>query len=1769
MPNLLSGQRLRSGGSGQFISLPNAQPALGPSPSTGTGYTLITTPTGITSYASSLGNIQFSQGSLTNYIPGQDISIYVSSTGSLQIYAPTVFNNTVLFKNTFTFTDLEATGHVRFTGGFGSTSYTTGTLVVTGGVGISENLYVNQLINASQVFDDNIRVIRQVITGKGLGGGGYGPVVSLTNTGVTSLTAGTGTFVSTTTGDVVVWTYGNTLQDVLRQGNSATINAYFYNTTNATTAGAAAIVISGGLGVGKDVIVGGKINSTNILTSALTATNAVFTTTVINGLASSTSTLRNNALYVAGGAGIQTDLAVGNDAVIYGNLTVLGTATQVVYNIADVGRKIVALSTSAGPSLLSIDSGITVGPIAAPFAKFLFDGNSSWKSTGNIIPSMNNTYNLGSIAYQWNTVYSQTARFGSAQSNDIASGAVIIDGGIGIGGNTYIGGLTRVTDTTSATSTLTGALQVQGGVGIQGDLYARNFFDGSGSELVTTSTIGKYGIVSVEGRTDTAVSTSGGIVSIWNISTLQSITNRGPTTDRAVTFFNVTESDSTLTGAVIISGGLGVGKTVYATNVYSGGSPVVTTGTIASYAVTRLTAGTDTAVSTSTGPVVVWNTSTLHSITGRGNSTTNNLFFYSTLTVTRLIAQTTSSFQRDIAVAGISLFGTSTVYRGIGSSTAINSQTVRVLGGGVGVIGDSYINGNFGGSGNISAANKMYAGGAEVVTTATINNLVVSTLTAGTDTAVSTATGNVRVWVTATFQSITNRGSTTTNAIRIQNSTVSRSTITGALIVAGGVGIGGNLYVASTSYINGAQIITTATIAQYSSLTRILAGTDTAVNTSTGIITIWNTSTFQSITNRGSTTSNIINITNTTTSLNTATGALVISGGVGIGDNINVANTSYIHGAQIITTATIGDYVTRTVITAGTDTAVSTSTGIITIWNTSTFQSITNRGSVTTNNIKIANTSQSLAALSSNALEVSGGIGVAGSALVKGGATIAGNTIIQGTSNSVFTNSTQALLVSGGIGVAGNLSAGKLYIADTTRASAGGAGSARIAGGAYVGGNLVVTDTAASTSTYTANALYVAGGVGINSSLFVRGNTTFGGNVTFNGTATYVYSINSYYTDNMIELHVPQRGVGSPWELDDGQDIGLRFHYYKDADKNAGLFLSNVSGYLEWINDGAENLGTEQFTGSYGTFKSGSVILSDTTVAEDIYIPQRSQTGSLIVGGGTLINKNLIVSGTLGADAFTATIAQSVVVGQGGIGVRGDSFFNNTVGIGQNLIVGSNASTGYLKFINSDHGIYFRENEDNRTNYYEYGGLLVEGLGHNFYTGGIKTDQQLRLAIADDGVRIPGDLYVDGVIHAIGIGGGSGGVSTTATNLAGGATGSIPYQLDTDLTGFIGIGPNGTLLQSNGLTATWVTFGNIASSTATYANNVLVSTTENNLDFYPTFVSRDSTYSLVYSDTDLKYNPLTNIFTVGGSVIITGFDQATTTTDSGVLQVAGGASVAGNLYANRVFDGAARVVSSVSPTAGTGIDVIIQNLNGPRASFTIINTGVVSLQAGTDTQVSTSTGEVTIWSTSTLQSVTDRGSDTTNQITIYNTLESSNTYTGALTVVGGVAIGKSLNVQRNIQSNSDGIFLGQITAGTTMTAGIQVISGIPTVGIPVTGYVSNNIAIASYTSDTIGSTGTQNLDYWDSAIYRTAKYLIQITDLGYDPVRVHSTELMLIHDGSTVYSTEYGIMTNKGILGTFDASITGGNVVLAFTPNSTNLLPNFLTIKVSRTSITI
>ena len=74
-----------------------------------------------------------------------------------------------------------------------------------------------------------------------------------------------------------------------------------------------------------------------------------------------------------------------------------------------------------------------------------------------------------------------------------------------------------------------------------------------------------------------------------------------------------------------------------------------------------------------------------------------------------------------------------------------------------------------------------------------------------------------------------------------------------------------------------------------------------------------------------------------------------------------------------------------------------------------------------------------------------------------------------------------------------------------------------------------------------------------------------------------------------------------------------------------------------------------------------------------------------------------------------------------------------------------------------------------------------------------------------------------------------------------------------------------------------------------------------------------------------------------------------------------------------------------------------------------------------------------------------------------------------------------------------------------------------------------------------------NLDTLAHATFRAAKYIIAMSR-GSD---FHSTEIMLVHDGSAVTLTQYGTLKDATIA-TFDADISGDNVRLRCTPASSS-----------------
>jgi len=114
MPGLLSSKTLRRGGSNTFIDLKGAQPQLPPTPTTSTGYTVVTDSKLVTTYRTSLGNMEMFNSTIFSNIPNHDITLAGTGTGVIVV-----------------------------SGGALSTSTNTGALQVIGGIGTSEDIFVN------------------------------------------------------------------------------------------------------------------------------------------------------------------------------------------------------------------------------------------------------------------------------------------------------------------------------------------------------------------------------------------------------------------------------------------------------------------------------------------------------------------------------------------------------------------------------------------------------------------------------------------------------------------------------------------------------------------------------------------------------------------------------------------------------------------------------------------------------------------------------------------------------------------------------------------------------------------------------------------------------------------------------------------------------------------------------------------------------------------------------------------------------------------------------------------------------------------------------------------------------------------------------------------------------------------------------------------------------------------------------------------------------------------------------------------------------------------------------------------------------------------------------------------------------------------------------------------------------------------------------------------------------------------------------------------
>ena len=132
-------------------------------------------------------------------------------------------------------------------------------------------------------------------------------------------------------------------------------------------------------------------------------------------------------------------------------------------------------------------------------------------------------------------------------------------------------------------------------------------------------------------------------------------------------------------------------------------------------------------------------------------------------------------------------------------------------------------------------------------------------------------------------------------------------------------------------------------------------------------------------------------------------------------------------------------------------------------------------------------------------------------------------------------------------------------------------------------------------------------------------------------------------------------------------------------------------------------------------------------------------------------------------------------------------------------------------------------------------------------------------------------------------------------------------------------------------------------------------------------------------------------------------------------------------------------------------------------------------------------------------------------------------------------------------SGSSGSCTGN-AATATLATNASGLTGYPsiTVGtVTAASVILNDGAVLSGVSTT-SSTSQTAINTFAAATYRSAKYNIQVVRGS----SYQTSEVLVIHDGSNSYGTEYAVIKTGNSLASFDTDINSGNVRLLATPTS-------------------
>jgi len=693
-----------------------------------------------------------------------------------------------------------ASGVQSFTAGVASTSVTTGSVVITGGLGVSGNVTsaTHAVTNTSN----------QLVLGS-------------TNTMTINGSAPSASRVLT------IPDPGANANFLMSVGNQSASGVQSFTAGVASTSSSTgSVVITGGLGVSGNVTAG-SLNAGSLVasTETLTATSNQLVLGTTN-----TTTINSTAPAASRVLTIPDPGSNANFLMSAGNQSASG--------IQSFTAGVASTSTTTGSVVITGGLGVSASITAATEALTA--------TTNQLVLGTTNTATINSTAPAASRIL--TIPDPGANANFLMSA-----------GNQSASGIQSFTAGVASTSVTTGSVVITGGLGVSGRVSAAN-------ETITATTnqlvLGTTNTTTIN---STAPATSRTLTIPDPGADANFLMSAGNQSASGVQSFTANvASNSTTTGSVVITGGLGVSGNITAGTVNAG----------------SLVASTETLTATSNQLVL-----------GTTNTTTIN--------------STAPAASRVLTIPDPGGNANFLMSAGNQSASGVQSFTAGVASTST-TTGSVVITGGLGVSANITAATEAL--------TATTNQLVLGTT--NTATINSTAPAASRVLTIpdpgANANFLMSAGNQSASGVQSFTANVaSSSTTTGSVVITGGLGVSGNVTSATHALTNTSNQLVLGT-------TNTMTINGTAPSASR-VLTIpdpgANANFLMSAGNQSA--SGVQSFTAGVASTSTTTGSVVITGGLGVSGSLNIGGrTVTLSNPNIYTTSSETAFAASTTVTA-------------------------------------------------------------------------------------------------------------------------------------------------------------------------------------------------------------------------------------------------------------------------------------------------------------------------------------------------------------------------------------------------------------------------------------------------------------------------------------------------------------------------------------------------------------------------------------------------------------------------------------------------------------------------------------------------------------------------------------------------------------------------------------------------------------------------------------------------------------------------------------